>query len=352
MGILTNSQGQVNEIKDLLSKKTPSYRKAYSDRTSWLMACMSKLAYLRFNPPIKNPNFEETILKLIDDKSHSSKVLGYINNHTHDYDKEKETLEKELSGLLKYKLVETFDVDDTQAILVKNDEFVVLAFRGTETDSLKDIKSDLAIQAKIDGKGKVHSGFMEAYSKVEAEIETALNLPDTQDKPLFITGHSLGGALATIAAKKIKHAGGNAACYTFGSPKVGNEEWLKDIKTPIYRVVNAVDCVTMLPPSTLINIFKKIFKCIPYIKSLNMLENIPGYMHCGHEMYLTNRVKPSDEVNLLRSVTSLYRLKTLWRTMASQSYKKPLEDHAIEAYREKLYVIAKRKNQAVPPIRD
>ena len=66
--------------------------------------------------------------------------------------------------------------------------------------------------------------------------------------PLFITGHSLGGALAMIAAKKITHKGGNAACYTFGSPRVGDEVWISNIKTPLYRVVNAADCVTMLPP--------------------------------------------------------------------------------------------------------
>ena len=72
--------------------------------------------------------------------------------------------------------------------------------------------------------GKIHSGFNEAFSQVSVEIQTILNKEEYKNKPLFITGHSLGGALAVIAAKKLTHKGGMAACYTFGSPRVGDVE--------------------------------------------------------------------------------------------------------------------------------
>ena len=55
----------------LLDKSLPTHRQAYSDRTAWLMACLSEMAYLRFNPLFSGANrkewFLENISKLIDD---------------------------------------------------------------------------------------------------------------------------------------------------------------------------------------------------------------------------------------------------------------------------------------------
>ena len=47
--ILANSELGLNQIDNLLNKDIPSYRQAYSDRTAWIMSCMSELAYIRFN---------------------------------------------------------------------------------------------------------------------------------------------------------------------------------------------------------------------------------------------------------------------------------------------------------------
>lgn len=93
----------------------------------------------------------------------------------------------------------------------------------------------------------MHSGFDDAFNVIERDVINALE--QFPNLPLFITGHSLGGALATIAAKRLTHKGGNAACYTFGSPRVADDHWLMTMKTPICRVVNASDSVTMVPPS-------------------------------------------------------------------------------------------------------
>ena len=137
----------------------------------------------------------------------------------------------------------------TQAIFLDNDNYVFLGFRGTEATSIKDIKADAnAVIAACKSGGKIHSGFDEAFSQLSIEIQTLLNEDEFTNKPLFITGHSLGGALATVATKKLTHKGGIAACYTFGSPRVGDVDWTTNIKTPIYRIVNAADPVTMLPP--------------------------------------------------------------------------------------------------------
>jgi len=46
--ILVNSELELNDFDTLIHKKIPHYRQAYSDRTSWLMACLSELAYVKF----------------------------------------------------------------------------------------------------------------------------------------------------------------------------------------------------------------------------------------------------------------------------------------------------------------
>ena len=251
MTILVQLENDSDKINALLGKDLPSYRQAYSDRTAWLMACLSELAYMKFNPLLKGKKDKEKILdviKSVTDKGRKDKLAALIGLMEHDHEAAKREMEKGLE-YLGLKLIETFDREGTQAILVRNDKFIALAFRGTEATSIRDIKADLkANTVSCDSGGTVHSGFNEAFNHVVWDIQSRLNKDDLKDKPLFIAGHSLGGALATIAAKRILHKGGIAACYTFGSPRVGNEEWATGIRPCIYRVVNSADCVTMVPP--------------------------------------------------------------------------------------------------------
>lgn len=51
--ILVSSTMEEKEVEGILSKSLPNYRQAYSDRTSWLMACISELSYVKFNPIFK-----------------------------------------------------------------------------------------------------------------------------------------------------------------------------------------------------------------------------------------------------------------------------------------------------------
>ena len=213
--IFVSSKKEADEIQNLLDKNLPNYRKAYSDRTAWLMASLSELVYEDFQ--------------------------------------KKENLKKNIK-FLRMKLEKIYDKKDTQAILVSNKDFLVLAFRGTETNSIKDIKTDLKtklIHHKTNSqtKGKVHAGFSKAFEQIAADIQKNLAKKKYQEKSLFITGHSLGGALATVAIKRLSHRAGISACYTFGSPRVANKNWIVGIKTPIYRLVNAAP-VPMLPPNS------------------------------------------------------------------------------------------------------
>ena len=139
----------------------------------------------------------------------------------------------------------------TQAMLVEfggATPFAVLVFRGTE-QHIKDFIIDLTLGKinRTDGKIDIHEGFKRALDSVWNDIETALK---KIDRPVFYTGHSLGAALATLAAAR--HA--PTALYTFGSPRVGDADFvdsLKNISGIIHRVVNDEDIVATVPPHEL-----------------------------------------------------------------------------------------------------
>ncbi len=138
---------------------------------------------------------------------------------------------------------------DTQAMLAEfagTSPFAVLVFRGTE-QVLKDFITDLEIgQLALAGNKKdVHEGFREALDSVWSEIASALARLTC---PVFYTGHSLGAALATLAATRLAPK----AVYTFGSPRVGNQAFADSlVNAPLYRVVDDEDVVTTVPPESL-----------------------------------------------------------------------------------------------------
>ncbi|MFA5825309.1 MAG: lipase family protein [Gallionellaceae bacterium] len=138
---------------------------------------------------------------------------------------------------------------NTQAMLVEfggTAPFAVLAFRGTE-QHIKDFITDLTLGKinRTDGQIDVHEGFKQALDSVWSDIEKALQQIHV---PIFFTGHSLGAALATLAAARRTPA----ALYTFGSPRVGDADFtasLKNIADIIHRVVDDEDIVATVPPA-------------------------------------------------------------------------------------------------------
>lgn len=141
-----------------------------------------------------------------------------------------------------------FDNKETQGILVQSTagpEWAALVFRGTERKPA-DVITDLELSFPLLGTGViVHRGFKKALDAVWADVEKALAKITV---PLFMTGHSLGAALATLAAAR--HA--PKAVYTFGSPLVGNHAFADTLKNvPIFRVVDDIDGVTFVPPPQL-----------------------------------------------------------------------------------------------------
>ena len=124
----------------------------------------------------------------------------------------------------------------------RGETFSVLVFRGTQ-GKISNWAFNLATAlSPWPSGGNVHRGFklllMEAWKAIEQQLQ---NLP----APVYYTGHSLGGALAVLAASLKKPA----AVYTFGSPRMGDSEFVNSISNVnIYRVVNPRDIVACVPP--------------------------------------------------------------------------------------------------------
>lgn len=348
MQILSQTGEGQNLLQHLVSKELPTYREAYSDRTCFLCACLSELVYLKFNKPIIDPSNKDLVnkvSKLVGEKK-SNTLLKLFDLLSYDNNEEKEKLIKELN-LLNLKIKKLFDKEGTQAMIVSSNDFYFLVFRGTEPTSIKDIKADLkAKQIKCDSNGKIHQGFNEAFNVIRDEVQGYID-KNCQDKPLLITGHSLGGALATVATKKLNH-NQMAACYTFGSPRVGDEDWMLGIKTPVYRIVNSADPVTMLPPGAeTMDALTFVFKFVPYIGdkvSEYLKKHFKDYSHAGYMRYLTN-IENGDygEARLLYSVSFIRRIRAyLFKKVPFTSIP---ADHSMSTYRKKIAHIAIQKNQ-------
>ena len=126
---------------------------------------------------------------------------------------------------------------------VKQDRGVsILIFRGT--DNAKNIGTDIDVRPAHDKSLDVyfHKGFKDAATWIFEDINDKYEL----EKTVYLTGHSLGGAIAQIIGLWLNNAGYNVQIYTFGSPKVSTTFFGN---RPIhYRVLVRNDPVPFVPP--------------------------------------------------------------------------------------------------------
>lgn len=139
--------------------------------------------------------------------------------------------------------------EGTQCYIAHNSQLAIVAFRGTQPDEwhdLFDISRFVPIRWDV---GRVHQGFAAALDKVWHPLHAALlALPGTCR--IWLTGHSLGAALASMTAVRIgNHASG---LYTYGAPRIGDAAFASRIghtfRQTSIRYVNDHDVVTHVPP--------------------------------------------------------------------------------------------------------
>ncbi|WP_018691008.1 lipase family protein [Algicola sagamiensis] len=132
-----------------------------------------------------------------------------------------------------------------------NKDDLVLSFRGTA--GKRDVVTDLNCGfSGADCGSVVHSGFNNTFNSFKDEL-IPLVKSIKPGNTIHCVGHSLGGALASLAADWIRrHYHRDVKLYTFGSPRVGTEGFSRSTTNllthnNIYRCVNGGDPITMIP---------------------------------------------------------------------------------------------------------
>ncbi len=175
--------------------------------------------------------------------------------------------------------------DSHSADIVTRDSIALIAFRGT--DDIHDWLANLNVDRVNWFGGKVHRGFHIAEESLAGRL---LERVPEQATQLWITGHSLGGALATLFAFRLQRAGhGVSGLYTFGSPRVGcrcfaaQHDWL--LHERHFRVVHNSDAVPRVPLPLR---FRHCGRLILINRKANVIEE-PGTLYQSYDRLLGYR---------------------------------------------------------------
>ena len=192
-----------------------------------------------------------------------------------------------------------------------------IVIRGTA--NLTNVMVDLSVNLEADEALGItlHKGFRSAASAVYQDVKPYLKT----DKPLIITGHSLGGAIAVVLAMYCQQDGHPASrVITFGQPKVTNvtgANTYADI--PLTRVVTEKDLVPLVPPLSPLQI-----------------KNMDIYWHIGSEIILLN----DQQYSQTQGLKSMLRAT---KSMTAIPGEENLNAHKISTYIDQL---SNLRNQA------
>ena len=204
---------------------------------------------------------------------------------------------------LGFTTIEFYNKGGAQAWRFQNKTDLVIACRGTEPTAFNDIKADLfdanTVYVALDN----HKEVDDIWPMVQEDIIRKTNVT----KDLWICGHSLGAAMATIMANRAEcniDLNNPIELHTFGSPRVGWPTYVKSFCTKHYRWVNNNDIVTRVPL------------------------RIMGFRHCGQEHYI-------NAYGNLRPLTAWQRIKDQYRGMWMGIKKGKIDnfsDHSMSEY--------------------
>lgn len=202
---------------------------------------------------------------------------------------------------------------------INNTPYHIIAFKGT--DSIQDwVGNFTLIPEKWRTKGTVHKGFADAYRLLEHYIHIAAEPIDN----IILTGHSLGGALAHMAATTIPPQKIHSI-YTFGMPKVGDAQFCDQLRHfPIYNICNSKDLV----PKINVMMGKTVLQPVGEYYLIDNKENLypkdrPGKLHPTEtigQLKLNAFMQPPEFVSDHAPVNYCYHIEQLiHRNMKSKT---------------------------------
>jgi len=238
----SNLNGNFDKRGIKMEKVSP-YKTALDQGNAYWMARLSKEVYLKQSDGNQMPD-EKKILKNL--KQGDSKFISVFG----------------------------VDKNSAQAALIEHEDYLCIAFRGT--NEIEDWLDNINAFSTKELFGEFHRGFWNSVEDIWNPIDTKVrDLQQQRKRPIFLTGHSLGGAMATIAAARFIHEDKPFTnVYTFGQPRAMTRDTARifnsECKSRFYRFHNNNDIVTRVPA------------------------RLMGYSHVGSYLYI------SEEGNIYR----------------------------------------------------
>lgn len=217
----------------------------------------------------------------------------------------------------------------THAFVAIRDDSALVFFRGTERDPMNwktnfNIPFDAADPGVSGVGGKTHKGFWKALNAVWSQDGAGLFdilVAHCANKPIWFAGHSLGGALAVLAASRVQAYNNQtvgshlkiAGIHTFGQPRTGDgafATWYNDaLMEKTFRFINAADLVTMVPSRITL-----------------------GYSHVGQFLYFTKAGDLTNDMSAWRFLED--HLDSTLLNVGLQVV--GVADHSMDAYVDRL----------------
>lgn len=220
----------------------------------------------------------------------------------------------------KFQTVKGVSNNSAQAAFIEHENYLCMTFRGTDTtmnnwEVIRDWIDNLNAFPKQASFGRFHMGFYNSFEDVWGSLENAYERASKEKaRPLFFTGHSLGGAMASIAAaKRVGEDLPFTSTYTFGQPRAMTRETAQVVNMEcsgrLFRFQNNNDIVTRLPA------------------------RLMGYSHVGTFIYITENGKldhePGHWLQFLDSMQGIVKY-----VADNNSDKSVLNDHDMDNYLE------------------
>ena len=143
----------------------------------------------------------------------------------------------------------TFNRGNVQGFWTTTPTVALLTFRGT--NNLGQWLRNAHLLPSNDLWGRVHSGFAKGIANADEDLR-GFEDAAARAEHVWVTGHSLGGALAVLASARLKRKGISSHVYTFGQPRVGFREFAErfegELPGRLWRFINQSDIVARVPP--------------------------------------------------------------------------------------------------------
>lgn len=211
----------------------------------------------------------------------------------------------------------TFRIERLFGIAIASSEDVVVAFRGTHED--REWVEALAYGQTRWAGGRAHTGVARLVEAVWPQLLAALFDTGAETRRLWLTGHSIGGAAALLAALRLEHEGFDVhQVMTFGAPAVMDGAAMRCLRCRVTRVVNNEDIVPGISWPSLVD----------------------SYSHAGDRILLTASGRVAAEHHSEHLARRMDRAAAIGEGILPAG---PLHDHRLETYIEKLKPYAGEK---------